>query len=137
MCKESRDASFEGYDKLHEQAPKTWLGAICRCGLNRKTPYFSWVSGIATTCTQCGKTEKWRLQRCGSCSEFFLKDFVHPAYCVFDPECWVCLQASKIDVVDKHGRQDKYRKVAPVLGKLYKYILNPVEITDDLLNFKF
>lgn len=115
-------------DERQKDYPGTWKGLLCHCTRDesiRPFPWFTWVNGIATTCNTCGKTEQWRLQQCSTCDDYFIMDFSHPAYCIYDPECWVCLESNKPDVVDVHSRSRK--KIPPALGKLYKYVLNPVD----------
>lgn len=140
MCKPAGSEPLVNLEERQKEYPTIWLSLLCRCSPDRKTPYYTWHSGIATLCTTCGKTERWRLQQCNTCGEYFIKDFSHPAYCVFDPECWGCLEGNKPNVIDEHtigalqGTPSR-RKIPPALTSLYKYVVSPPPSSEEIFGF--
>ena len=118
----------------HNSYPTNWLKTICHCyreDPKNPGPPFEWRYKIAATCSVCGKAEPWRLRVCSNCSEGFLIDFTHPAFCHFDPWCWDCLESFMPDSVDRHNSAAitgiSQPKKGPVLGHLYSFITDPVD----------
>jgi hypothetical protein len=134
MCKTAEELRKEPIIDLKERQrnyPNVWLSLRCSCPKDRPFPWFTWFGGIATKCNTCGKTEPWRLQQCANCDEYFIKDFSHPAYCIFDPWCWTCLETENPDGLDPHNMAavlgTRLKKKGPQLSDLYDFIKNPVD----------
>ncbi len=115
------------------ELPSSALALICTCTNTRaiwsgyREP-ISWSRVFYGRCKGCRKQRIEYLWKCECCTEYFVKNFKHPNWCIKVPRCFKCLEHTAHDLCTCSGRKcvwhplDIGEKVPPFVPKRAPYI---------------